>query len=55
MAYAIRNQLATFGSIQPTLFVEQLIHIHASQLSDAFLLRHAVIEFVYLLFHIIIA
>ena len=52
MPDAIRYQLAALCGVQLSLLIKELIHIHALQLSDALLLRHSVIQFIYLLFHI---
>ena len=52
MSDAIGYQLSTLGSVQPSLLVKELIHIHTLQLGNASRLRHPVVEFVYLLFHV---
>ncbi len=43
MTYTIRYQLSTLSSIQFAFFIEEVIHIHALQLSDALFLRHSLI------------
>ena len=50
VADTVGYQLTAFHRVQPPLVVEELVHIHAPQLGDTFLLRHLVVQFVYLLF-----
>ena len=52
VADAVGNQLAALGCVQLSLFIEELVHVHASQLSDTFFLRHLAVEFINLLFQI---
>ena len=52
MADTIRYQFATLSGIQPALLVEEVVHIHATQLGDTLLLGHAFVELVDCLFHI---
>ena len=52
MADTIGYQLAALIGVQTSLLVEEVVHIHATQLSDTLLLRHALIKFVNCLFHI---
>ena len=49
MTNTIRYQLTTFCSIQLPLLVEEIFHIHTSQLGNALFLRHLAIELVNLL------
>ena len=52
VADAERYQLTALGSVQPSLLIEKLVHIHTSQLRDALFLRHLGIELIHLLLHI---
>ena len=50
MANAVGNELSALHGVQLSFLVEQLVHVCASQLCDTLLLRHLVVEGVYLLF-----
>ena len=52
VANAVRYQLVALGGVEPSLLVEEHVHIHTSQLGDTLLLGHPLIEFIHLLFHI---
>ena len=52
VAYAVGYQLTALGCVEFSVFVEEFVHIHAPKLGDALFLRHLVVEFVDLLFHI---
>ena len=51
MTDAVRNQLSALRGIKLSLLIEEVVHIHTSQLSNALLLRHPVVEIVNLLFY----
>ena len=53
MPDAIRNHLAALRLVQLSCLIEEVIHIHAPQLSDPFLLRHPPVEVVNLLLHVL--
>ena len=46
VADAVGDQLAAFHRVELPLLIEEVVHIHTSQLGDALLLRHLVVEFV---------
>ena len=52
MTDAVGNQFKTLDRIQIPLIIEQIVHIHTSQLGDALFLRHLSVKLVNLLFHI---
>ena len=52
VADTVRYQFATLRSIQLTLLVEELFHIHALQLGDTLFLRHLLIQRIHLLLNI---
>ena len=51
MTDAVRNQLSALRGVKLSLLIEEVVHIHTSQLSNSLLLRHLVVEFVNLLFY----
>ena len=48
VTYAVGNHLGALGAVEHSVFVKEVVHIAALQLSYALLLRHAVIEFIHL-------
>ena len=52
VADAVGNQLAALGCVQLSLFVEEVVHVHTSQLGDTFFLRHLAVEFIDLLLQV---
>ena len=48
----IGNQFTTFHRVEIASLVEEVVHIHTPQLGDALFLRHLLVEFIYLLFHV---
>ena len=52
MAYTVGYQLAALVGVQTSLLVEEVVHIHAAQLGDTFLLGHPIVKFIDCLFHI---
>ncbi len=48
----IGYQLTALGGVQLSLLVEELVHIHASQLGDTLFLRHLAVKLIHLLLQI---